>query len=138
MFQLPAAQQLVGRNMFPGLKNPRDAIISQGISNTISNGTSAVCINEQHEDAAFSELRMVAYVCSRFVSAYGNRDNLEKNEWRKAVLGAIRYEDLPKVKEGLGDDVTLIRVGPVNTDLTNNVDWTQLVDPNWRQVLAND
>ncbi len=138
MFQLPVAQQLVGRNLYPGLKNSRNLIISQAISNTISNGSSAVCVNEQHEVAPFSELRMVAYVCSRFVAAYGNRDDLEKNEWRKAVLGAIRYEDLPKVKEGLGEDVILIRVGPANSDLTNNVDWTSLVNPDWRQVLAND
>lgn len=138
MFQLPVAQQLVGRNMFPGLKNSRNAIISQAISNTVLNGTSAVCVNEQHEDAPFSELRLLAYQCSRFVSAYGNRDDLEKNEWRKAVLGAMRYEELPKVKEGLGDDVILIRVGPANSDLTNNVDWTSLVNPDWRQVLAND
>ena len=138
MLQLPVAQQLVGRNMFPGLKNSRNAIISQAISNTISNGTSAVCINEQHQVEPFSELRLVAYQCSRFVSAYGNDDDLQKNEWRRAVLGQIRYEELPKVKEGLGDDVTLIRLGPANTDLTNNVDWTQLVNPNWRQVFAND
>ena len=138
MFQLPVAQQLVGRDMFPGLKNSRNLIISQAISNTISNGVSSVCINEQREDAAFSELRMVAYVCSRFVSAYGNNDDLQKNEWRRAVLGQIRYEELPKVKEGLGDDVILIRIGPANSDLTNNVDWTSLVNPDWRQVLAND
>jgi len=138
MLQLPVAQQLVGRNMFPGLKNSRNVIISQAISNTISNGTSAVCINEQHQVEPFSELRLLAYQCSRFVSAYGNDDDLQKNEWRRAVLGQIRYEELPKVKEGLGDDVILIRVGPANTDLTNNVDWTSLVNSDWRQVLAND
>jgi hypothetical protein len=138
MFQLGVVNQIIGKNLFPGLKNTRNTIIAQAISNTVSNGVSAVCINEQHQNEPFSELRMVAYVCSRFVSAYGNRDDLEKNEWRKAVLGAIRYEELPKVKEGLGDEVLLIRVGPANSDLTNNVDWTQLVNPNWRQVFAND
>ena len=81
---------------------------------------------------------MVAYVCSRFVAAYSDSDDLKKNEWRRAVLGQIRYEELPQVKEALGEDVILLRVGPANTDLTNNVDWTSLVNPNWRQVFAND
>ena len=138
LLQVPVSNQIIGKNLFPGLSIYRNGVIAKAISANISKGDSAICINEVHQVEPFSELRMAAYTCSRFVSAYGNRDGLLKNEWRKAVLGAIKYEDLPRVKEDLGEDVILIRLGPANPDLTNNVDWTSLINPNWRQVRAND
>jgi hypothetical protein len=95
-------------------------------------------LNGTYQAEVFSELRLLAYTCSRWSAAYSDTDGVIMNEWRKAVLGAIRQEQLGEVKNAQQINSKVLIVGPAGYQKELNPDWELLIDDNWSVFEATD
>jgi hypothetical protein len=132
---MPVAYAIIPGNYFAGLDWAPNVKTSKVISKEVEVGRSTVCLNETYQADTWGDLRLAAYICSRWVSAYSNIDGLEFNEWRKATLGEIDTNELSKVSDQLPAETMVIVVGPENFNVTSdNPDWNKLVRKNWEVV----
>ncbi len=138
LLQLPVAELVSSRGIYNSLGEGRNLSISLSISENVERGESVLCLNGTHQAEVFSELRLLAYTCSRWSAAYSDTDGVIKNEWRKAVLGAIRQEQLGEVKNAQQTNSKVLIVGPAGYQKELNPDWELLIDRNWSIFEATD
>lgn len=134
-FSMSATNSILGGKYFAGFDSESNLKVAVKISKNIEVGKSAICINETYQVEPMSELRLAAYSCSRWVSAYSFTDDSAKNEWRKAVLAAIPREQFSAVRDSLPTDTKLLIVAP-NTEasISPNPEWEDLVSSSWEIV----
>jgi hypothetical protein len=138
LLQLPVTEQLSSRGIYKNIDKGRNFNIAISISENVERGDSVLCLNGFYQAEVYSELRLLAYGCSRWSAAYSDTDGLIKNEWRKAVLGAIRQEQLGEVKNAQQANSKVLIVGPAGYQKELNPDWELLIDDNWSVFEATD
>lgn len=131
--QLPAVEQFLSGRTYFATKDAQQVQLGRAIANNLSVGDDVVCINEP---AQFD--RYLTYRCSRWTSAYADKDDLIKNEWRKAVLGELPLDAMPKIRSDLGSSTKLIVLGDAVNMAQRNPEWDYLVDSKWETIFARD
>jgi hypothetical protein len=137
LLSLPVAYIVIPGNYYQGLDWEPNVKTSKLISKNVKVGRSTLCLNETYQLEPSSDLRIAAYVCSRWTSAYSNTDNIQAISWRGTVLegGNGRSELLQQTSEALPNDTMLIVVGPEDKDRkANNPEWEILVQKEWQVV----
>lgn len=138
LMQLPVTELFISRGVYTDISEGRNFNVSVSISEHVFRGDSVLCFNGFHQLEVFSELRMLAYTCSRWSAAYSDTDGLIKNEWRKAVLGAIKQEELVDVKNAQEYDSKIIIVGLPEYQKELNPDWLLMINDDWEIIAATD
>jgi hypothetical protein len=137
LLSMPVAYAIVPGNYYAGLDWAPNVKTSKLISQYVEVGSPAVCLNETYQAEAGSDLRVSAYVCSRWTSAYSNTDSGEMYAWRILVYSGAGDDSqkLQNVSRALPYDTMLIVVGPEDKErVKNNPEWSQLVQDEWLVV----
>jgi len=137
LLSMPVAYAVVPGNYYAGLDWAPNVKTSKIISQNIEVGIPAVCLNETYQAEAGSDLRVGAYVCSRWTSAYSNTDSGEMYAWRILVYSGAgdNSQKLQNVSRELPSDMMLIVVGPEDKErVINNPEWNLLVQNDWLVV----
>jgi len=135
LLSMPVAYAIIPGNYFAGLDWKPNVKTSKVISKEVEVGRATVCLNETYQADAFRDLRLGAYICSRWVSAYSNIDTVATENWKMMVLGGGDPEALRVISEALPADTMLIVVGPEDNErVKNNPEWNNLVRKSWEVV----
>jgi hypothetical protein len=137
LLSMPVAYAIIPGNYYAGLDWAPNVKTSKVISKSLELGRSTVCLNETYQAEAGSTLRLGAYICSRWTSAYSNADSGQHYAWRIAVYTGAGgdAQAFRKVSKALPADTMLIVVGPEDKErVTNNPEWDLLVRKEWLVV----
>lgn len=133
LLSIPVAYAVIPGNYYNGLDWAPNVKTSKAISKQVKIGKPAVCLNETYQAETFSEIRLAAYICSRWTSAYSDTDSDQAYNWRLTVLGGGEPEALRAVSRALPVSTLLIVVGPEDVEREeNNPEWDFLVQKTWR------
>jgi hypothetical protein len=131
--QLPAIEQFLSGRTYFGTKDPQLQQLGRSISESLAIGDDVVCMGEPAQTD-----RYFVYTCSRWTSAYTDKDDLIKNEWRKAVLGEIPVDMMPPIREQLNSTTKVVVIGAKVSIPERNPTWEFLINENWQLIFARD
>lgn len=137
LLSMPVAYAIIPGNYFSGLDWEPNVKTSKVISKHLELGRSTVCLNETYQAEPASELRVGAYICSRWTSAYSNTESIQVDNWGILVFGGVGGDTqaLRRVSEALPVDTMLVVIGPEDNEREkNNPEWDLLVQKKWLVV----
>ena len=131
--QLPAFEQFLSGRTYSGTRDTQLLQIAKTISKGLNIGDDIVCIGEPAQTDSY-----LVYSCSRWASAYTDTDGLIKNEWRKAVLGAIPLDMMPAIRQTLKSTTKVIVLGAEVSISERNPAWEFLINEKWKLLFVRD
>jgi hypothetical protein len=131
--QLPAFEQFLSGRTYSGTRDVQLLQLARTTSKALNIGDDVVCIGEPAQTDSY-----LVYSCSRWASAYTDTDGLIKNEWRKAVLGAIPLDMMPAIRQTLNSTTKVIVLGAEVSISERNPAWEFLINEKWKLIFARD